>query len=454
MTEKEITRDLSIMLGDPKEAVRTMAWPLIISFLVVQINSIADATWCSLLGLDPSSAVATISPVYWIITGVGTGLGVGASTAIARRLGQKDRLSAESLLAQTLAISTVISFAIGPVVYLLLDPAISMMGAADLNELCRQYIDPMVICTLPLVMNGVVSGVLRAEGASKKSTIMLLTAAILNIILNPIFMFGLDMGVAGAGWATAVSTLISTIVGLRWYVKGSMYLSLSFKGFRFNWTEIREILFVAVPRATEFFLISFLAMIQRIFLFAAGGALAAALYNIPWRFVTLLGVISQATGSALIPISSAALGQNDVGKAHTANVYTLKITLIWMIAFSVLLFIFADYAIIPFTMSPSMEIYRPEFAMVTRLYAVFIPFVGLIDVGSSILQSLRLAQLSMIASFLRNVLIIILMIFTYTISLDAVFYSIFIAEIAGGILMIGMAAYEFRKITRMVSDTS
>ena len=68
-------KDLETMLGDPKKAIRSMAVPLIFSYLIVQVNIFADTSWCSGLGADASSAVSSISPVYWIVSGLGTGIG-------------------------------------------------------------------------------------------------------------------------------------------------------------------------------------------------------------------------------------------------------------------------------------------------------------------------------------------------------------------------------------------
>lgn len=443
MGAEEATRDLKVMLGDPRTALRAMSGPLIISFLVVQINSFADTTWCSLLGLDPSSAVSTISPVYWIVAGIGTGIGVGAATAIARRIGRGDKETADALVVQTMAVSVIISLAVTPVLYLLLDPSISMMGADGIRGLCRSYIDPIVVCTLPMVLNGVVSGILRAEGAARRSTVMLLVSAVLNIVLDPILMFWLDMGLAGAGWATSMATIASTAVGLWWYARGSMYLSMSFRGFRVRLDLMKEVLFVGIPRATESFLISFMSMVQRIFIIACGGTLGAALYNIPWRFVSLAEVVSQAVGAALIPIASAALGQGNIEKAREANRYSIRITMILMVAIAAVLFVFADYAIIPFTLSESMAELRPQFAHVLRIYAILIPFFGLVDIGSSILQSLRLAQMSMVCSFIRNVIILVFLVFACRVSMDAIFYSLLVAEIIGGVMMVWLAKREF-----------
>ncbi len=78
--------DLDVMLGDPRRAIRRMALPLIVSFAVVQINSFVDTSWCSGLGADATAGMTTISPIYWIIAGLGGGIGVGASTLIARHL--------------------------------------------------------------------------------------------------------------------------------------------------------------------------------------------------------------------------------------------------------------------------------------------------------------------------------------------------------------------------------
>lgn len=447
MGEDEATRDLRVMLGDPRKAVIAMTIPLIFSFLVTQVNSFADAAWCSMLGKDAASATATIGPVYWMIGGIGTGLGVGASTAIARHLGARDRGRASALVTQTMALSTVIGIAFTPVFWVIVEPSISMMGADDIRTECVDYILPIVVCTVAFVVNGVVAGTLRAEGAAKRSTAMLIVASVLNIVLDPLFMFTLDLGIAGAGWATSVSTIVSTAVGLYWYARGRMYLSMSFKGFAWNREEDREVLRVAVPRATEIALISLMCMVQRIFVFACAGSDGAVLYNIPWRYVALAQVISQAVGSAIIPIASAAIGQGDFAKAETADRYGMRISLVSMSLIAVLLFVFAEQAMAPLTMSDSMDELMPEFLWTLRIYALCIPFVAVLDIASSVLQSLQLAQISLVCTFGRHGLTVLLLALTYTVSFHAVILSVLAAEAIGAVLMLLAARYEFGKVS-------
>ena len=434
-----VSKDLERMLGDPKAAIRSMLLPLIVSYLVVQINLFADTSWCSGLGADASSAVSTISPIYWIVSGLGTGLGIGAATAIARYLGRGEKHNADRIASQTVVLSVIIGVVSTPVLFLIVDPAVRMMGAEDIIQSCRDYIYPQILAGAVIILDGTVSGVIRAEGAAKRSMVVLLVSAAVNMVLDPIFIYVLDLGLTGAGIATAVASTASAALGLWWYARGRLYLTMSFDDMRPRMADLKEILYVGIPRGTESMLISVMSMVQRIFVIACGGTSAAMFYNIPWRFVSLTEVISQAVGSALIPVCSANLGRGDFAKAEQGYRYSYTVTMVVMIAIAAVIFVFADWIIIPFTYSESMAALRPEFVHVLRIYALLIPFMGLIDIGSSILQSLRMAQISMFSSFARNILIVVLLFFASSVSLDAIYWSLVASEVFGGALMVWLA---------------
>ena len=434
-----VSKDLERMLGDPKAAIRSMLLPLIVSYLVVQINLFADTSWCSGLGADASSAVSTISPIYWIVSGLGTGLGIGAATAIARYLGRGEKHNADRIASQAVVLSVIIGVVSTPVLFLIVDPAVRMMGAEDIMQSCRDYIYPQILAGAVIILDGAVSGVIRAEGAAKRSMVVLLVSAAVNMVLDPIFIYVLDLGLTGAGIATAVASTASAALGLWWYARGRLYLTMSFDDMRPRMADLKEILYVGIPRGTESMLISVMSMVQRIFVIACGGTSAAMFYNIPWRFVSLTEVISQAVGSALIPVCSANLGRGDFAKAEQGYRYSYTVTMVVMIAIAAVIFVFADWIIIPFTYSESMAALRPEFVHVLRIYALLIPFMGLIDIGSSILQSLRMAQISMFSSFARNILIVVLLFFASSVSLDAIYWSLVASEVFGGALMVWLA---------------
>ncbi|WP_400210321.1 MATE family efflux transporter [Candidatus Methanarcanum hacksteinii] len=442
----DVTKDLEVMLGDPKKAIKSMMVPLIVSYLVVQLNIFADMSWCSGLGSNASSAVSSIFPIYWIISGFGIGIGVGASTSIARYLGRDDKASADSVATQTMVLAILFGVVVTPTLLLAMDPMITWMGIGDIRKECADYIIPMVWSSVILIVNGAITGVVRAEGAAKKSMVILLSAAILNIILDPILIYILDMGLLGAGCATAISTAISTAIGLYWYCRKMMYIDISFKGFRVNIKQMKDVLFVGIPRVTESTLISIMSLIQRFLIVPVAGMMGIAFYNVPWRYVSIAMVISQAAGSALIPVCSAALGQNDNVKAEAGYRYSFRITVAVMTIMAVFVFIFADYLVLPFAFSDSMVQYREEFAHGLRIYALFFPFMGMVDIGSSILQSLRMAQMSMVMAFIRNGFLVVLMLFAHT--MDDFYWQLFATEVLGGMTMMAMATYEFRKYKR------
>ena len=441
------SKDLETMLGDPKKAIRKMAVPLIISFAVVQINSFADTSWCSGLGSDATAGMTTISPLYWIVSGLGAGIGVGASTMIARFLARNESTNANQTAAYALILSIIISILLTPVLILSINPMMKIMGASDVASYGYDYMLPMISFTVFIMMEEVISGLLRSEGAARKSMAMSMTAAVVNMVLDPILIYSLDMGVAGAGLATAISSVISCTIGIQWYLRKRMTVAISTKGTMGGRSICRSIMGVGIPRATESVVVNGMSMVERYFVIICAGSFGSALFSIPWRFVTISCIISMALAAAVVPICSAALGRNDIEKARTAFLYGTKLCCGIIVAMTLFMFVFAELCVAPFTFSDSMIVHRGEFADVLRLYCLFIPFVGLIDMGSALLQSLRMANISMWSSLLRNILIVILFAATCHTTLMIMFAGMAVAEILGGIMMVWLATYGFRKKT-------
>lgn len=132
------------MLGNPRKAVLSMAAPLIVCYLIVQLNTLMDVSWCSGLGDSHASAVSSIAPVCWIITGLGVGMGVGAAAAIAAKLGVGDYRHASKLATQTLFLTVVLTLVFMIAMFVLVDPFIDMMGIGDIRAECHSYVLPMI----------------------------------------------------------------------------------------------------------------------------------------------------------------------------------------------------------------------------------------------------------------------------------------------------------------------
>ena len=436
--------DLDIMLGEPKKAIFRMALPLIVSFAVVQVNSFADTAWCSGLGAEVNSGLTSISPFYWIVAGLGSGMGVGASTAIARHLAKGQNADANRTAVHAVVMVIAIALVITPLLVLPIHPIMDLIGAGDVADHAYSYMMPMMSMAVFIVLSETLSGIVRSEGAARRSMLMMLSAATLNMVLDPVLIYGLDMGATGAGLATALSSMLACIIGLQWYARGRMTVSLSPRGFHPDKRTTMNILGVGVPRATETMMINGMSLVERYFVIICAGSFGSALFSIPWNFVTLCCIVSMALAAAMIPVCSAALGINDPVKAREGFLYGTKLCLILMVTVDVAIFVFADACVTPFTMSESMLAHKSEFVEVLRIYCLFIPFVGMIDMGSSLLQCLRKANVSMWSSLLRNMIIVVLFAITCHTTLDMMFMGLAAAEVAGGIMMMTLAAYVFK----------
>lgn len=386
--------DLETMLGEPKHAIRSLALALSLSLVIVQLNIFIDSFWTTGLGDTAMMAVSTMNPVYYLVTSLGIGLGVGVSSTIAFHLGKGDNERTSLLASNALITGLLSSIAVSVIVYFSLGPIVSFIGADDILDECVDYALPFALLASALILNGIVTGLLRSEGSRAKSIILLLISAGLNIILDPILMYDMGLGVAGAGWATCLGALISTLLGLYWYASDRMVVKLNRKSLRFDRSAALEVWGVGGPRSAEAVITGITNIIQRVFFVAVAGTAGILLYNLPWRYITLILVVAEALGSAMIPVCSAAAGQNNSPKMFLGMKYTAFLSVVISSAIALLVAIFAEPLMDIFMNDPSMEQHKDELVWVLRMFCIFVPFDGLRKIGSCILQVVRKSRVS------------------------------------------------------------
>ncbi|MCQ2079583.1 MAG: polysaccharide biosynthesis C-terminal domain-containing protein [archaeon] len=438
-------KELETLLGEPKKAIRSLALALSFSYLVIQLNTFFDTYWTAGLGDVPMSAVSMMSPIYWIITSSGIGLGVGAASTVAFRLGAGDRDRAGTLAANALVLGLIASVITSILVFITINPMIIMIGADEVRADSVSYVMPFILLASALILNGIISGLLRAEGAGRKSMMVLLVSALLNIVLDPILIYALDMKVAGAGWATAIGALISVVLGLYWYATDQMEVRIDLRHIRLERSAMSEVLGIAGPRTAEALVTGVTNVFQRIFLIIAGGTMAVMIYNVPFRYPTLVIVVAEAIGAAMIPVCSAALGQRDPAKMMVGLKYSAKLSFGITSVLAVVVFIFADPLMMVFTQSESMAQHHDELVWVLRMFCIFTPFDGFRKLGSCMLQVLRRSKLSTIAMLLWGLLKLTVYGLTCTISFHALIIGCVGVYIFGGCMMVGLALYFSRE---------
>ncbi len=447
-------RDLEKMLGEPKAAIRGMILPFLIAMAVVEINQFVDTFWVSGLGAASASAVSTIVPVYGLMMCAGLGIAAGITTCGAFRLGRGEREAAGSLAANAIILGIIFAIIASVLVGVFINPIIDIMGAQDVREEAVQYMLPYIFMSPAVILISILGGMLRAEGAARKSTIVQAVSAILNMAFDPILIYSLDLGVFGAGLATTLSSMLALFLGLYWYLKKRTIIDINRSNFRVNKSSMAEVMGVGGPKTVQMFISNLTDFLQRIFLIIAGGTNAVMFYNYSWRYIGVVTLPGRAVDTAMLPVCSSAYGQNDLEKMKVGYFYSIKLVVGFAVIAAVALFIFAEPLMSIMTTEESMHEVLETFVWTLRVSCFLIPFSALMGVFSSILQTMKRAKIPMyfymIWGFIKLGLYALAAYGYFGIDpFEGIIYSMVAVHMFGA-LCLGLFAYgEFRKLKKV-----
>ena len=223
-----------MMLNEPiSRVIPKMAIPTIVAFIINSVYSLADTYFVSSLGTEATAAVSVNASLDQLIMMAGSLLAIGANSYIARLLGEGKDKKASTVLSSAFFIAFGLGLLLTVVGITFMGPMVDLLGA---TETCRAFsIDyaTYVLLAAPFMASSfVMNQCLRSEGSATLSMIGMGFGGILNCVLDPIFIFGLDMGVAGASLATAISKLVSFAILIFPYITRRSLLHLSIRNFR------------------------------------------------------------------------------------------------------------------------------------------------------------------------------------------------------------------------------
>lgn len=235
-----------LMLNEPiSRVIPKMAIPTIVAFIINSVYSLADTYFVSILGTNATAAVSVNASLDQLIMMAGSLLAIGANSYIARLLGEGKNQKASTVLSSAFFIAFGLGFALMLVGITFMTPMVRLLGA---TPTCEQYsIDyaTYVLLAAPFMASSfVMNQCLRSEGSAMLSMIGMGFGGILNCVLDPIFIFIFDMGVAGASLATAISKLVSFAILIFPYITRRSLLHLSIRNFRPTMSILAQIISV------------------------------------------------------------------------------------------------------------------------------------------------------------------------------------------------------------------
>ncbi len=400
------TKGVETLLGNPRKAILAMSIPLIIAMIAQSANNLIDAVWVAGLGSDALAAVGFIFPLFFILIGIGNGVGIGASSAIARHIGRGDKDAVDSTATQSIVLITIFAIVMTAFMLIFQRPLLEVMGTGKTLDLCVSYGTPIFAMTLIFFFNGLLSNLLRAEGAAKRAMITQILAAVINIILDPFFIYdyGLGLGMAGAAWATIVAVSISLIVIIFWFfVKRDTFIKIKPKYVRLQRYTVYDILRVGIPASLEMIVMSLFSIIINLIIVQSDrGTDGMAIFSSTWRIVQMLMIPNMAIGGAVVPVFAAAYGARRYDKIKEAYFYAFKVCTIIMVVLVAITLLTADYMVVMFTYSDSVAYLKDDMASCLRILSTFLPFMSWGFIGAGLFQSMGLGLYSFICTVVRN----------------------------------------------------
>jgi len=433
------TEGVAVMTGDPRKAIVTLSVPLIVAMLLMSAYNLIDAVWVAGLGSDAIAAVGFVTPLFMVLIGLSNGLGAGATSAIARRIGAKDKDGADNAAMHALVITVVASLVLSVLIVPLLSPMLEASGAGATTDLAVAY-GQIVFCgTIFMLLSGVGYGILRAEGDVRRTMYAMGLSAVVNAVLDPVLIYGAGMGIAGAAWATVISmALVCAVLGYWLFVRRDTYVSFSRRSFLPDRRVAADILWVGLPASADMFMISVFVVIINAILVAVSGTDAVAVYTSGWRVVMLAFVPFMGIGTALVSVAGAAYGAKRFDKMAIAHTYAMKLGLAIGVLMSVLTFVFAPQISTIFAYSAESAHLAPEITSFLRVICIFYVAVPLGFMAASIFQAVGKGMTSFALTLIREIVLMAVFAYLLAVTLDwgeaGVWWGIVIGQVAGNIV--------------------
>ena len=233
------------------KALLALGIPIMIGMLINALYNLVDAYFVGGLGESQMGAISVVFPLGQVVVGLGLMFGNGAASYLSRLLGSGKNEAANKVASTALYGSVLIGAVLIVGASIFLEPILTMLGATEtIMSYAVTYARIYVLSSIFNVFNVTMNNIVSSEGAAKTTMCALLLGAVLNIGLDPVFIYALDMGVAGAAIATAISQFVSTLVYLTYVFRKKSAFTFSIREFAPTKQMMAEILKIGVPTLT------------------------------------------------------------------------------------------------------------------------------------------------------------------------------------------------------------
>lgn len=448
-TEKELkleTKKISSIVWE-------YALPAIVGMLVNSLYNIVDRIFIGHgVGALAISGLGITFPVMILTSSLGLLVGAGASSRISISLGQKNKHRAEQILGNSFLLLIVFNLLIVSVFLLNLKPILMAFGASEQTyPYARDYLQIVISGNIFVSMCFSFNNMMRASGYPKKAMYTMFIGAACNLILDPLFIFGLNMGIRGAAIATVISMFIGMLFVMHHFTRPNSDIRLKKEYIRFNGQIIMAIVSIGLSPFLMQVAATAVSVLMNTSLLKYGGDLAVGAFSIYNSMAMLVIMVVIGLNQGMQPIIGYNYGAQNYSRVKSTLFYGLKVaTVVTSIGFLFGMF-FPRWFAAAFTSDAQLlDIAERGIRLATLSY----PIVGFQIVVSNYFQSIGQAKKSIILSLSRQVLFLIpaIWILPRFFELDGVWIANPVSDALSAILSFCFFIYQSRALNRMQTE--
>ena len=326
---------------DIDKALFKLGIPMVISLLVAALYNVVDTYFVSSLGKEAVAAVSVAFPIQLIFLGIGLTFGAGAGSYISRLLGGNNKKEASIVATVALISSAILGIITAIALFCYLEGVLKFMGAIpSIMEISKSYTEIFIVGGVLGAINVTLGNLVVAQGAAKISLKAMLSGSISNMVLDPIFIFGLNLGVRGAAIATLIARVITSLMYLIYFIGDKNLIEIKLSNFKPTLTIYKEVLNIGISMLI-------LQILQTISVskisYAASfyGEEAIAAMGIVLRIVTLGTNVVFGYMKGLQPLAGFNYGAKNYERVREAIKASIKWTGVFCIVWTLIICVFA-----------------------------------------------------------------------------------------------------------------
>lgn len=334
--------NIELMENTPMpKAILRLAIPTVFSTVISIVYNLTDTYFIGLLD-DPVQlgAISLAFPVFTFLQAIGNMFGLGAPSYISRCLGARKYEEVRKTSAVSVYVTAILTVVLTLLVSFFMEPILRLIGTSDDTVgPTRDYLRLIVGFSIVLILQIILPALLRAEGKAKEAMIGMVIGTVLNIVLDPVLILLLDMGVAGAAWATIIGNFCAVFFYIIVYLRGNTTLSIRPADFKPSMRIFKEVLKIGLP-STIAQTISSVAVILFNNVAAGYGDQVITAYGVAVKMITMEFMIVFGYVQGYVPLAGYNYGSGDIRRLLSGLKFTMLtgtiICLLFLIPFTVL----------------------------------------------------------------------------------------------------------------------